>query len=185
MLNKISLLSLIAGLGFSMIGCDDDNCVHPVPESYTFEATTARGCSDFVTYFDADNQENTVFLKVSITEARTQFSAEESDVITLDLPAESLTVELVRWDRNARGQYCNDLIDPSNTPIALQTFTAISGRAILTADIPADIDFQPVYNQFYKVNVQLEDVILEDTLGVQIKVSKLSFEQISVGSLAG
>ena len=190
MINRISLLSLIAGLSFSLTSCDDENIdspivIDPIPETYTFEDNTALGCSDFLTYIAADDQENKVFLKVSLSQAKDLLSAEDSNSLTLELPYEDLTVEIVQWDLDARSQYCADfvLIDAS-TPTALETYTAVSGTAVLTANI-SDTEDASFIDTSYKITVDLSGVILEDTDGNQIQLSDLSLEEIVVGSLGG
>lgn len=167
---------LIFSLALSFFSCGEeiDCCV--MPTSNLFVDAKANGCASFYVY----KESATEFLHLAVQGDREKLNLDLTQK-SFDLSNPDLTVELLKFDGEIGNYACDDVV---NDQAEIETiWNGISGTVHI--QIVEDSISVNSWEVTYKLNVTLENVILENDENETTTFDKVEFTEVLVGWLPG
>ena len=135
----------------------------------------ARGCGSFMVYKLNDSHNETIFVSgarkdLKITTKKKAFKLENN--------SEHLKVEVKRFNGDASGYYCNDILDENLKVISTWKGTKGTVEIQIVRDrITTDSRQRPTYT----INVTLKNIELKNKNGKKIFIDYIEFKNVYVG----
>ena len=102
-----------------------------------------------------------------------------SEYTTFSLPNNDINIEISKWDIDVNGYFTND--SPIEIANKLESWNAISGSIKILA---TDIEITQ-FETYYKITLQLEEIVFENNSGEQKVLTNLIIDNVNVGWLPG
>jgi uncharacterized lipoprotein YehR (DUF1307 family) len=151
--------------------CDNEEKTKNFDGQFSSES---RGCGSFVVY--KVNDTNDMAIAVIGSRESLNLSMTEQTFDLSKANANNLKVEILKFATKASLYYCDDVAGDEIT----DKWVGKSGqiKIVITEDY---IDDNPQFRATYKINVKIENVILENNDENKIIIGSLAFKDVTVG----